>query len=316
MTKLRKILLAVVSIGAALVLSGCEKMVVLNPKGPIALAEKQLLIDALLLMFIIVIPVLILTVVIAYRYRASNKKAKYSPNWAHGTLLEAGWWILPIIIIAVLGTMTWRSTHELDPYKPLESKVKPIPIEVVALQWRWLFIYPEQHIATVNYVEFPVNTPVTFLITADAPMNSFQIQGLAGQIYAMAGMQTKLHLLASEEGVYKGRSVSFSGEGFANMIFDTHVVSNDAFNAWVKKVQSSPKTLNFDSYQKLVPATQNSDVMYFSKVPAELFGQILMKYMDPGMKDMMGRKNPMPQLPGVTSKTEMKGMQNRMPAHH
>jgi cytochrome o ubiquinol oxidase subunit 2 len=268
---------------------------VLDPKGMIAAHEKKLMIDALLLMLTIVIPVIILTLLIARKYRASNTKAKYSPNWAHGTALEAGWWVLPIIIISVLGTMTWRTTHELDPYKPLDVKGagQPVTIQVIALDWKWLFIYPDQNIATVNYIEFPVNTPVNFLITSDAPMNSFQIPQLGGQIYAMAGMQTKLHLIADAPGDYKGRSVSFSGQGFTGMTFIAHAGSEQEFDAWVKSVKASKNILDMNTYNKLVQPSENNPVMLFSSVTNNLFGNVIMKYMGPDMSHMSNNQNTM-----------------------
>ena len=285
-TKLRHLVIKFLSLASLLLLSGCN-MVVLNPKGIIADDEKRLLITAVLLMLIIIIPVIILTFVIAFRYRASNTKAKYTPDWCHSNLLEAIWWTIPIIIIAVLATITWISTHRLDPYRPLNSTVKPITIQVVSLEWRWLFIYPEQNIATLNFVEFPVNTPVNFLITSDAPMNSFQIQQLAGQIYSMAGMQTKLHLIASQTGDYIGRSVSFSGDGFSNMAFTARVATPDQFNQWVQTVKQSPNALTLDAYNKLVPASKDNSVQYFSSVDNNLFNNIIMKFMGPDMGSMM-----------------------------
>ncbi len=295
MIKLRHVLLFIVTLGSIGLLTACNTPMVLDPKGMIAAHEKKLMIDALLLMLTIVIPVIILTLLIARKYRASNTKAKYSPNWAHGTALEAGWWVLPIIIISVLGTMTWRTTHELDPYKPLDVKGagQPVTIQVIALDWKWLFIYPDQNIATVNYIEFPVNTPVNFLITSDAPMNSFQIPQLGGQIYAMAGMQTKLHLIADAPGDYKGRSVSFSGQGFTGMTFIAHAGSEQEFDAWVKSVKASKNILDMNTYNKLVQPSENNPVMLFSSVTNNLFGNVIMKYMGPDMSHMSNNQNTM-----------------------
>lgn len=256
-------------------------MVVLDPKGVIAADEKELLITAVLLMLIIVVPVIILTFVIAFKYRASNTKAKYTPDWSHNNLLEAAWWILPIIIIVILATITWISAHKLDPYRPLDSKVKPVTIQVVALQWKWLFIYPEQGIATVNHIEFPVNTPVSFEITSDAPMNSFQIPALGGQIYAMAGMQTRLHYMATEMGDYAGRSVSFSGDGFSAMTFDAKAESQQNFNAWVKSVKQSANKLTLPAYNQLAQPSENNAVQYYGSVAGNLFQDIIMKFMMP-----------------------------------
>lgn len=267
-------------------------MVILNPKGMIAVHEKQLLIDAVLLMLLVVVPVIIFTFAIAIKYRASNTKAKYSPHWAHSTILEAGWWAIPIVIILVLATMTWRTTHELDPYKPLNVAAKPITIEVIALEWRWLFIYPEQNIATINYVEFPVNTPVDFVITSDAPMNSFQIPQLGGQIYAMAGMQTKLHLIADEIGDYNGRSVSFSGDGFTNMTFMAKATSRLEFDQWVNSVKQSKDKLTLAAYDQLIPPSKDTSTKFFSSPASDLFHSVIMKFMMPNAQspsDMINR---------------------------
>lgn len=265
----------------ALLLSGCD-LAVLDPKGLIAADEKHLMIIALLLMCIIVVPVIILTFVIAIRYRASNTKAVYAPNWSHNNWLEALWWFVPMVIIAILATITWVTSHKLDPYRPLDSQVKPITIEAVALQWRWLFIYPDQHIATINYVQFPVNTPVNFLITADAPMNSFQIPQLAGQIYAMAGMETQLHLIANEVGDYNGRSVSFSGNGFSGMSFIARASSQTDFDSWVNSVKKGQTPLGMGNYNDTVAKpSEDASVQYFSSVEGDVFHGIIMKYMPP-----------------------------------
>ncbi|NNM60262.1 MAG: ubiquinol oxidase subunit II [Legionellales bacterium] len=281
MVKLRNIFFSTVALALPLLLSGCNA-VVLNPKGVVAVDEKHLLITALLLMLTIVLPVIILTAVISRRYRASNKEAKYSPDWSHSYVLEAIWWGVPIIIISILATITWISTHHLDPHRPLVSDKKPLVIQVVALQWRWLFIYPEQNIATMNYVEFPTNVPVTFLITADAPMNSFQIPQLGGQIYAMAGMQTQLHLMANEPGIYEGRSVNFSGDGFTGMAFTaTATPSEDEFNQWVTTVKSSGTPLTFDAYKQLAKPSEDVSVQNYSSAQNALFDNIIMKFMMP-----------------------------------
>ena len=199
--------------GVALLLHG-HTIDVLVPKGTIAKKELDLLVTATLLMLIVVIPVFVLTFTIAWKYRASNTKAKYTPDWDHNRAIETVWWAIPFVLILILSVITWQSSHELDPFKPLASSKQPITIQVVALQWKWLFIYPEQHIATVNYVQFPVDTPVNFVITSDAPMNSFWIPQLGGQIYAMAGMSTQLHLMATDPGSYNGSSVTPQRTGF------------------------------------------------------------------------------------------------------
>ncbi|MCX8514107.1 MAG: ubiquinol oxidase subunit II [Burkholderiales bacterium] len=271
-----------------LTLSGCVKPIVINSKGPIGQKEIELVRDALLLMLIVVIPVIVMTFTFAWKFRESNKRANYSPKFYHNNIIELVVWFIPIMIILVLATLTWRTTHELDPYKPIASEdhAKPITIEAVALDWKWLFIYPEQGIATINYIMFPVNVPVAFKITADAPMNALQIPQLGTQIYAMAGMQTQLHLIAYESGNYIGRSVNFSGQGFADMVFSANAVSNDAFNSWLDYVRQSPNKLDGDTYNKLAQPSEDAPVEFFSSVQPHLFQNIMMKFMMPGMDDL------------------------------
>jgi len=257
-------------------------MAVLDPKGTIALDEKHLLITAVLLMLIVVIPVIFLAVIISIQYRAGNKKANYTPDWGHSTILEIIWWTIPCIIIAILAVITWTSSHELDPYRPLDTKEKPLVIQVIALNWKWLFIYPEQNIATVNFVQFPVNKPITFLITSDAPMNAFQIPRLAGQIYAMAGMQTKLHLMATENGDYRGFSANYTGDGFYGMKFIARVSSSEDFQKWVKSVKSiSHPSLSAKEYNNLMKNSVNNPPAYYSSAKTNLFNDVMMKFMMP-----------------------------------
>lgn len=280
MIKLRRLLFTLFSTVSVLLLSGCD-MALLNPQGLIAAQEKQLLIISVLLMLVIVVPVLILTFVVARKFRASNTKAKYAPDWGHSTILEVVWWAIPCVIIIILAAITMVSTHKLDPYRPLDNKEKPITIQVVSLNWRWLFIYPEQNIATINFVQFPANKPVLFLITSDAPMNSFQIPQLAGQIYAMAGMQTKLNLIADKIGDYQGLSTNFSGLGFAGMRFTAKASSVADFDKWVKSVKQKPTKLTQATYDQLVPDSEDTKVQYFSRVEKDLFENVMMKYMMP-----------------------------------
>ena len=255
--------------------------VVMNPKGMIAHKERDLLVTATLLMLIIVIPVLIITCVFAWRYRASNTKAKYLPNWHHSYLAESIWWGLPFIIIIILSVMVWKSSFELDPFRPLKMKTKAITIQVVALNWKWLFIYPEQKIAAINYVQFPVDTPINFEITADAPMNSFWIPQLSGQVYAMPGMKSKLHIIANEMGSFRGSSSNLSGKGFSGMIFTAKSSSQEEFDQWVEKVQESGQVLNLDEYNKLEKQSINNPVAVYSLQDEDLFNQIVMKFMMP-----------------------------------
>ncbi len=278
--KFKCILLSILFGGSMLLLGGCNAAL-LDPKGTIALKEMHLLVGSTLLMLIVVIPVILMSFFFAWRYRASNRKAKYNPHWEHSNLLELICWTIPIIIITILATVTWVSTHRLDPFRPLDAKSKPLIIQVVALNWKWLFIYPEQRIATVNFVQMPVNVPVRFQITSDAPMNSFLIPRLAGQIYAMAGMRTKLNLIATEVGDYRGISANYSGDGFSGMHFVARVSSQQDFNKWLNKAKQMPNSLTLTEYNKLVEPSEYNRVEYFSSVKKGLFNQIIMKYMRP-----------------------------------
>lgn len=251
--------------------------------------QRSLILTAFGLMMIVVIPAVLMAVVFAWKYRASNTNAKYSPNWSHSNKVEAVVWTIPILIIVFLGVLTWKSTHALDPSKPLVSDVKPVEIDVVALDWKWLFIYPEQGIATVNQIAFPANTPVSFKITSNSVMNSFFIPTLGSQIYAMAGMQTKLHLIANEPGTFDGISSNFSGRGFSGMKFKAIATPDNAtFDQWVAKAKQSPNTLmTMDDFDKLAAPSENHPVEFFSTANPELFKQVIGKFkMNHGKMDM------------------------------
>ncbi|TCK05818.1 ubiquinol oxidase subunit II [Marinobacterium mangrovicola] len=264
------------------VMAGCKNGV-LDPKGQVAADVKSLIITATLLMLIVVIPVIVLTLVFAWKYRASNTKATYTPKWAHSTKIELVVWLVPCLIIIVLGTLTWRSTHELDPYQPLKGvagEEDPLTVEVVSLDWKWLFIYPEQQIATVNKLVIPAHRQVAFKITSDSVMNSFFIPQLGSQIYSMAGMETKLHLIADEPGTYDGFSANYSGGGFTGMNFKTDALASEAdFDAWVEQVRAGSEPLNQARYEQLAERSINHPVETFSDVEPGLFTSILQQYM-------------------------------------
>jgi cytochrome o ubiquinol oxidase subunit II len=255
---------------------------VFDPQGPIALQERNLIILAVLLMLVVAIPMLITLYMFAWRYRAGNKKAtKYDPEHTGSVPKQILWWVIPAVIIVILGFIDWKSTHALDPYKPIVSSNPPITVEVVALQWKWLFIYPVQGIATVNYLEFPEQTPVHFELTADAPMSSFWIPELGSQIYAMAAMQTQLDLLASTTGEYDGKDTEINGAGYAGMTFTAQSVTQDDFNAWVASVKQSSSSLTTDAYSALAEPSEYVPPAYYSSVDPDLYDTILMKYMMP-----------------------------------
>lgn len=276
-------LLGILPLLGTLLLGGCN-MTLLNPTGQVGLEQRNLIITATLLMLLVVVPVIVMTFLFAWKYRASNTSATYTPKWNHSTKIEIAVWTVPILIIIALGYITYKSTHELDPYRPLESDVKPITIEVVSLDWKWVFIYPEQGIATVNKIVFPTNTPVNFKVTSDSVMNSFFIPGLGGQIYAMAGMQTKLHLIANRDAEMEGISANYSGAGFTGMKFKAISTSQENFDAWVSEVKKAPKQLEKAEYEALSKPSQNNPVELYSSVTPNLFQIIVDKYegMKPG----------------------------------
>lgn len=252
---------------------------VLAPRGSVAVEQKELLIITLILGMIVIIPVYFMLFLFAWRYRAGNKKAKYSPNLRGNVIAEAVWWGIPLAIIAILSVITWQSSHNLDPRRQLESSAKPLTVQVVALEWKWLFIYPEQGIASVNHLQLTVDRPVNLDITSDAPMNSFWIPQLGSQIYAMPGMSSKLHLDANRAGTYKGSSANLSGEGFADMVFTARAGSAQDFDRWVDVAKKSPKKLTSEAYEELSkPSLQNQPELY-SKVDSDIYRNVLLKYM-------------------------------------
>jgi cytochrome o ubiquinol oxidase subunit 2 len=264
-------------------LAGCN-MVVLHPAGAVAAQQGHLIVVSTFLMLLIVLPVMALTVIFAWRYRMSNKDATYTPDWDHSTQLELVIWAAPLLIIIALGALTWISTHTLDPYRPLRrldatrpmpSQVKPLTIEVVALDWKWLFIYPEQGIATVNEVAAPVDMPVHFKITASSVMNSFFIPALAGQVYAMPGMQTELHAVMNQAGTYEGFSANYSGAGFSGMHFKFRGVSTAEFDHWVASAKASDQKLTSEQYGELAKPSEREPVHLYGAVAPGLYAAIL-----------------------------------------
>ncbi|MFC3338364.1 ubiquinol oxidase subunit II [Paracandidimonas soli] len=282
----------------AALLSGC-KAVVLSPSGDIAIQQRDLIYISVALMLIVIIPVMILTVVFAWRYRASNKDATYSPEWDHSTKIELVVWSIPLLIIIALGAITWVSTHKLDPYRPLDriaadrpvpADAQPLVVEVVALDWKWLFLYPEYGIATVNELAAPVDRPITFHMTSSSVMNSFYIPALAGQVYTMAGMQTKLHAVINEPGTYKGFSANYSGAGFSGMHFQFHGMDDAGFGQWVERVRQSSDELSRTTYLQLEAPSEREPVRYYGSVANGLYDAILNRCVEPNrmcMRDIM-----------------------------
>jgi len=275
--------LALAMLASALYLHS-HTVAVLQPAGTIASQERSLIYTAVLLGMIVIIPVYILTVFIFWKYRENKKvEKKYSPDWDHSRWLEGIWWTIPLIIITILSVITWRSSYALDPFKALSSTAKPLTVQVVALDWKWLFIYPDEHVASVNQVQIPLNRPVTFDITSDTVMNSFWIPQLGSQIYAMPGMSTQLHLMASKAGSYKGSSANISGNGFSGMAFSAKAETEADFDAWTSTTAKTAPKLTLDSYGRLAKPSRNNPVSYYSLSTDNLYDYIVMKYMEPGL---------------------------------
>ena len=267
-------------VGAVLVAGACDlrRSAVLDPKGPIALAERDLLIDAFVVMMLVVVPVILLTLFFAWRYRATNTAAAYTPKWAESVRIDTVVWVIPALIVVAVAVLVWRSTHKLDPYRPIASPVAPLEVQVVAQDWKWLFIYPEQGIAVVNQLAFPSGRPVSLKITSDTVMNSFYVPQLAGQIYAMAGMQTKLQLLADEPGKFVGRNSQYSGGGFSDQHFEVIAQTPADFDVWVAKAKQGSAKLDATTYPALAAKSRRNPIAYYSAVEPGLYDSIIAKF--------------------------------------
>ena len=292
--------IVVVGMGAFVCLHGAV-LPVLDPKGPVGLQERWIIIVTTLLSAIVVVPVFVLLFFFAWRYRADNPQTvrRHVPGWDHNNpLSEFLWWLVPTAIIAILSVIAWQSSHALDPYKPLSGSGAPMTIEVVALDWKWLFIYPAENIASVNMVEFPVDSPVRFEITADAPMNSFWIPALGGQIMAMPGMLTKLNLMASSIGTFNGFSANISGRGFAGMAFTAKSVTQDDFDTWVQSVRQSSSALSTSTYALLQVPSSYDPVAYYSPVDQGLYTSVMTSYLTSPSKIVGTTTSDMPAMSG------------------
>lgn len=253
----------------------------LDPAGSIAESERNIFIFTISLAAIVVIPVYIMLFVFALRYREGSKKAKYKPEWHHNTWLEVAWWGIPILIIAILAVTVWITTHRLDPYNAIESDAETVEVQVVALEWKWLFIYPDYGIATVNELKLPANTPIHLTLAADAPMSAFWVPSLGSQIYSMNGMSSQLNLIAKRLGNYKGYNTNINGEGYSKMDFDVPVVRSDEFVSWASRVAKSKVGLGEAEYERLAKPSVENKPLEYRLLDSELYDMIIMKYMSP-----------------------------------
>lgn len=272
-------------IGITLILSS-EHALIFHPKGIVARDVLELILINFGLMFAIIIPTYILLFVVFYKYCIKRDHTKYDPEHTYGITGQIVMWLLPTIIVLILSVVTWNRTHQLNPYKPLESPVEPLKIQVVAIDWKWLFIYPELGIATLNYFHIPEQTPIHLNLTADnSPMNSFWVPQLSGQIYAMTGMTTQLFLMADGVGEYAGKAVEINGEGYADMTFPAISSSKEDFDKWVTEVKKSPHHLTEEYYNEVLLKPEiNKSIIHYSEVAPDLYNNIVHKFMYPPIR--------------------------------
>ena len=320
---------AILALALPMLLAGCD-MVVMNPMGDVAVQQRNLVIFATFLMLLIVIPVIALVGIFAWKYRASNREARYEPDWDHSTQLELVIWAAPLLIVICLGAVTWTGTHLLDPYrpigridkgKPVPADAKPLEVQVVSLDWKWLFIYPEYGFATVNELAAPVDRPIKFRLTSSSVMNAFYVPTLAGMIYTMPSMETTLHAVINHPGNYAGFSSNYSGAGFSGMRFRFYGMNDADFAGWVARNRASGVALSRANYMTLEKPTEKAPVMRFGTVAPGLFDAVVNRCVAPGtvcmsqmmtmngadasaMKDRAGHAlppGPTPQSPLTTS---------------
>jgi cytochrome o ubiquinol oxidase subunit 2 len=263
------------ALAAVFLLVSCRNAGVLDPQGPISFAERLILLNATAIMLVVVLPVIVLTLAFAWWYRASNARATYRPDWSYSGPIELVTWSIPAMTVILLAAVGWIGSHALDPARKLQSDARPLRIEVVSLDWKWLFIYPDQRIAAVNQIVIPTGTPVEFILTSASVMNSFFVPQLGTQIYTMPGMTTRVNLLADRPGDYPGLSANFSGNGFSDMRFLVHAVSASEFEIWLAHTRGEGSTLDADAYSRLVPASSGTEVRTYGSVESDLFERIV-----------------------------------------
>ena len=275
-----RLLRALAGLSLAAGLAGCQ-LAVLQPTGSVGAAERLVLLDSLAIMLAIIVPTIVATLAFAWWFRASNAKAERLPTWAYSGRIELVTWSVPLLTIMFLGGIAWIGSHDLDPARPLSSDKRPLNVQVVSLDWKWLFIYPDQHVAAVNQLVVPVNTPIHFTLTSASVWDSFFVPGLGSMIYTMNGMTTQLNLLADRTGDFPGLSTHLSGDGFSDMNFVVHAVPADAFDGWWKAQRSGPK-LDQAAYRELAKQSSAVPPMTYSAAEPGLFEAVVAQKLAPG----------------------------------
>jgi cytochrome o ubiquinol oxidase subunit 2 len=272
---------ALVALATGGLADGCRATGVLDPQGPIAAAERLILLNATAIMLVVAVPVIVLTLAFAWWYRASNKRALHWPDWSYSGQVELVVWSIPAMVVILLSGVAWTGSHLLDPAVKIKSDAAPIRIEVVSLDWKWLFIYPDQSIATVNELMVPAGAPLEFMLTSATVMNAFFVPQLGSQIYTMPGMTTRLNLMADLPGDYPGLSSHFSGDGFSDMRFVVHALSAAEFSAWLSRTREHGTALDADGYAQLARSGSAAPIQSYSGVDPKLFEHILSQSMEP-----------------------------------
>ncbi len=273
---------------APIVLTACQPAV-LDPQGPVGLAQKMILIDSLAIMLAIVVPTIAATFAFAWWFRASNARARYLPDWVFSGRIELIVWSIPLLVIMLLGGVAWIASHDLDPAKPLPSNTPPLEVQVVSLDWKWLFIYPSQGVASVNRLVVPAGMPIHFSLTSASVMNAFFIPQLGSMIYTMNGMTTQLNLQADTPGSFPGLSSQYSGDGFSDMHFDVLALPPERFAGWIEATRNTGPTLDPGSYAALARQSINTRPFTFRVTDPELFQLIVTQKLPPGPGPRTGR---------------------------
>jgi cytochrome o ubiquinol oxidase subunit 2 len=273
---------------APIVLTACHPAV-LDPRGVIGIADKTILIDSLAIMLAIVVPTIAAVLGVAWWYRASNTRARYLPDFAYSGRLELIVWAIPLLVITLLGGVAWIGAHDLDPAEPLASNTPALEVQVVSLDWKWLFIYPNQHVASVNQLVVPAGAPIHFTLTSASVMNAFFVPQLGSMIYTMNGMTTQLNLQADAPGTFAGLSSHYSGDGFSGMHFEVRAVPADQFAAWIETTRKAGPTLNADGYATLVKQSMNVSPFTYRAADPDLFQKIVTQKLPPGPGPQTGQ---------------------------
>ena len=276
---------------APIILTACQ-VGVLDPKGVVGIADKTILIDSLAIMLAIVVPTIAATFAFAWWFRASNTRATYLPDWEYSGRIELIVWSIPLLVIMLLGGVAWIGSHDLDPAKPLMSNTPPLEVQAVSLDWKWLFIYPDQRVASVNQLVVPAGTPIHFSLTSGSVMNAFFVPQLGSMIYTMNGMTTQLNLRADAPGSFRGLSSHYSGDGFSDMHFDVQAVPAERFAAWIDATRGTGPSLDANSYAALARQSVNTTPFTFGAADPDLFEQIITQQLPPGPGPQTGRPNP------------------------